>query len=663
MSDQQPDRYDEASFAAKPPPAAGPQAPRTLAEAIIASAPCFIYVFDLLNNCNVFASEGLRDILGISPDELHAMGAAAVELIHPDDYPVVVQSVDRLRANPTEIRHELEYRLRHNDGNWRWVSDQVQVFRQEADGTVSQILGTAIDITRRKQAEVGLAEREAQFRLLAERSTDMISRHSPDGIYLYVSPACRRLLGYAPEELLGHSAYLFFHPDDVPYIADMYSDQVAAQRDNVLTYRIRHCDGHYVWVETHSWTVCDAQGRVVEIQCSSRDITRRKELEEQLAQAQKLESVGRLAGGVAHDFNNLLVVIIGATELIEPMIEPQHPIMQDLHQIRNAAERAAELTRRLLAFARRQSHQPQVIDVNRLVQEMSTLLDRLIGDGCRIQLKLTAQPALILADQSQIEQVLVNLIVNARDAMPRGGLISIITGNRHIDGEASRQNGGQLQAGHYVCVQVHDTGQGMSADVLARAFEPFFTTKGPGQGTGLGLAMCYGIIQQHQGTISLSSRPGHGTTVQILLPLVIQRHTMLPLAGVLPQRLHGSESSESIVIAEGSAEVRSMMTRILHAYGYAIQAAASGRELLALLDQQPDLQAQLLLVDLNLPGMTGQELAGEVRRRHPTIKVLYVSGYLGLTEAEGNPAENILYKPFTPRVLLQAVRDLLETNT
>ncbi len=661
MSDQQPDRYDEAPLTEGQWQTAGSQASQSLAESIIASAPYFIYVFDLRTNRNVFASEGLRDVLGFTPGELQAMGGASINLIHPEDYPAVEQSVNRLRANPAEIAHELEYRLRHQDGNWRWVSDQARAFRQEADGTVSQIMGTAIDITRRKQSEAALAEREAQFRLLAERSTDMISRHKPDGIYLYVSPACRRLLGYAPEELLGRSAYAFFHPDDVPYIADSHSEQVAAQRDNIVTYRIRHRDGHYLWFETQSWTISDQQGQVIEIQCSSRDITRRKELEEQLAQAQKLESVGRLAGGVAHDFNNLLVVIIGATELIEPLVDAQHPMLQDLHQIRDAAERASDLTRRLLAFARRQSHhQPQVIDVNRLVQEMSGLLKRLIGEACHIQLELAAQPSLIRADRSQIEQVLVNLIVNARDAMPQGGLIRVSTGNEHLDSEAIRLSHGQLQPGPYVCLQVHDNGQGMNADVLARAFEPFFTTRDPGQGTGLGLAMCYGIIQQHQGSISLSSQPGQGTTVQILLPLALQRNMVMPAGVALPQRLHGSEC---IAIAEGSEEVRCMMTRILQAYGYTIQAASSGQELLSLLEKQPDFQTQVLLADLILPGMHGQELARELRRRYPLLKVLYISGYLELTEAEFDSNERILYKPFTPRVLLQAVRDLLETSS
>jgi PAS domain S-box-containing protein len=657
---EQPDRYDEASLIEKQQDQAGLQASRTMAESIIASAPYFIYVFDLPTNRNVFASEGLRDVLGISPDELQAMGDASTDLIHPDDYASVVESVNRLRANPSEVMHELEYRLRHKDGSWRWVSDQARAFHQEADGTVSQILGTAIDITRRKQTETALAEREAQFRLLAERSTDMISCHSPDGTYLYVSPACRRLLGYEPQELLGQSAYAFFHPHDVPTIADGHSTQVAAHRDNVVTYRIRHRDGHYIWFETQSWTIEDEQGQVSEIQCSSRDITRRKELEEQLVQSQKLESVGRLAGGIAHDFNNLLVVIIGATELIEPMIEPQNPIREDLHQIRDAAERASELTRRLLTFARRQQHQPQVIDMNLLVQELNSLLKRLIGDNCRMQLKLDADPARILADQSQIEQVLVNLIVNARDAMPQGGLIGIYTSNEYLDDTSGRPDGSQLPAGDYVQLYVQDTGQGMSEEVLAHAFEPFYTTKASDQGTGLGLAVCYGIIQQHQGIISLHSRPGAGTGVRILLPAALPPNPGDPAIVALPRRLYGSES---IIIAEGSKEVRSLVARILSAYGYAVQVAASGPELLAMLDQQPDIQAQLLLTDLALPGMSGQELAHTLRQRQPAIKTLYISGYLGLSETEFHPNERMLYKPFTPRVLLQAVRDLLETTT
>jgi nitrogen-specific signal transduction histidine kinase len=382
------------------------------------------------------------------------------------------------------------------------------------------------------------------------------------------------------------------------------------------------------------------------------DITAQRALEEQFRQAQKMEAVGQLAGGVAHDFNNLLTAILGSADLLLMDLPQEDPRREDLTAIRDAGERAATLTRQLLAFSRRQVLQPRVIGLNQVVAGIGKLLPRIIGED--IQLDLTLAPDLwsVSADPGQIEQVILNLAVNARDAMPDGGRLTIATTNSVLDAVFAARNP-MVQPGSYVRLSVTDTGQGMDEETLARVFEPFFTTKGPGKGTGLGLATVYGIVKQSGGYIFVRSRPAEGATFDVYLPAVPQSaddHA----AGPPPAR--AGQGSETILLAEDDAAVRSLARRALEQYGYRVLEAVNGREAVDLMRSHRD-EIDLLLTDIVMPEMGGRRSAEHILQTRPDLKVLYMSGYAGPDQPDGRA---MVQKPFTPESLARKVREVLD---
>lgn len=391
-----------------------------------------------------------------------------------------------------------------------------------------------------------------------------------------------------------------------------------------------------------------------------RDITERKRLEGDLRHAQKLEAIGKLAGGVAHDFNNLLVAIIGHSDLLQERLEHEPELLEHVEQIRNAGEHAAALTRQLLAFGRKQALQPEVLDLNNVVDELSRLLDRLLGERIRLVASLAARPMVVKVDPDQLRQVLLNLCSNARDAMrDEGGTLTLET--RRVERRFPVAIGlhEELAPGHYVQLIVEDTGTGMDAETLARAFDPFFTTKVPGEGTGLGLATVYGIVKQSGGAVSLTSKVGRGTRVEILLPL--DRGAPRPRRASRPQeRARGG--SEVVLVVEDDLRVADLVRRALRKGGYDVLYALDAEQALMLLEERgtpPD----VLLADVLMPGMNGSELAERVVARFPTVRVLLMSGYtneqLARAGAPGTHAA-LLQKPFSAEGLLSRVRSLLD---
>jgi PAS domain S-box-containing protein len=366
----------------------------------------------------------------------------------------------------------------------------------------------------RERAEEALRESESRYRLITEHANDLISLLDQQGVFLYLSPSVQHLLDYQPADLLGTLVFDLIHPEDLDQVRERWA-QLDVRRRAQMIYRIRHRNGEWRWF--------DAQGSLTEREAGyyavlvSRDITERRVLEAQLFQAQKLEAIGQLAGSLAHDFNNMLVVISGCAELATAELEPDNPARHELSEILRAATRATGLTRQLLTFARRQFSAPEPLQLNDLIAELDRMLRRLFRENISLVSSLAPDLWTIWADRGQIEQVLVNLTVNARDAMPNGGHLAITTANVAIDGMAGDSNLG-LAPGSYVLLSLADSGVGMTEEVQRHAFEPFFTTKAPGQGTGLGLATCYGIVRQHGGSIHLSSQSGQGTTVSVYLP-------------------------------------------------------------------------------------------------------------------------------------------------
>ena len=518
--------------------------------------------------------------------------------------------------------------------------------------------GGALD---RLRVEKALRGSEVRYRRLFESAKDgILILDAKTGMILDVNPFLTQLLGFTREALLGKRVW------ELGFLQDLVANEAKfaeLQRKEYVRYDnlpLETSDGRRIEVEFFSnvYTVNDQQV----IQCDIRDISERKALEEQLRQAQKMEAVGQLAGGVAHDFNNLLAVIRGNAELLlmeELQVPPEG--RECMQHVVEASERAANLTRQLLAFSRKQILQPQALVLNEIIANLTKMLKRIIGENINLQCQYAAALAHVQADPGMMEQVLLNLVVNARDAMPAGGQLRVATSQLRLD-EAHARAYPEARAGDFVCLSVSDTGSGIAPEVLPRIFEPFFTTKEVGKGTGLGLVIVYGIVKQHQGWIEVSSRVGAGTTFKVFLPAISAPASSAAVAEAAVDLPGGAET---ILLVEDESAVRVITRRVLVSQGYRIREAANAREALAVWRSHAA-HIDLLLTDMMMPGqMTGRDLAEELRKLKPDLKVIFMSGYS--TEVVGNLTDYIqrtgslfLQKPVAVRTLLETVRKFLD---
>jgi PAS domain S-box-containing protein len=517
-------------------------------------------------------------------------------------------------------------------------------------------------------AESALRISERRFRALVEESWDAIALFAGDGTILYGSPATTRLLGYELTEFVGRNAMELIYPDDRAGVLVRLQEVMAAPRARVhVAARVLHKNGTWRYLEGVFTNLLDdpSVGAIVN---NYRDVTDRRILEEQVILSQKMEAIGRLAGGVAHDFNNILTAIGGYTDLLLADLPAGDHRRHDVEEIYQAAQRAAGLTHQLLAFSRRQVLQPKVINLNALVPDIEKMLRRLIGEDILLATVLHPHLGNVRADPGQLEQVIVNLAVNARDAMPDGGRLTIETRNDELD-EAYATDHPSVKPGRYVMLAVTDTGVGMDEETKARIFEPFFTTKVRGKGTGLGLATVYGIVQQTGGHIWPYSEPGRGTAMRVYLPRVddpadpIEHPGDVAPGDVAPGAVGGTET---ILVVEDEAPVRAVTRQLLERNGYTVMEAADGPAALALVDGEGGgRHIDLLLTDVIMPGMSGRELANKLRALRPNLRVLFMSGYTddavvrhGMLE----PGLAYLEKPFRPPTLLQKVRGVLQNQ-
>jgi two-component system, cell cycle sensor histidine kinase and response regulator CckA len=515
----------------------------------------------------------------------------------------------------------------------------------------------ARDISADKQAQAALLASQELYRLITEHTSDLISLLDDAGRYIYASPSYQALLGYDPEALLGITAMDLLHPDDRPTLISKWR-QLLAQADGSIqaSCRIRDVHGQWYWIES-SGSASERQGRRVFV-IVSRDITERRRLEAQFLQSQKMESVGRLAGGIAHDFNNLLTAITGYTDLAMDSLPNHHPAYSDLQEIQRAADRAAGLTNQLLSFARKRVIASSIFSLNDLVRDMEGLLRRLIGEEHVVVIQLDTLLGPVRADPSQIEQVLINLVVNACDAMPSGGTLTITTSDAQLDADYARQHAGAA-AGRYALVSVSDTGTGIPPEVQPHIFEPFYTTKERSKGTGLGLATCYGIIKQHGGYIWFSSKVGQGTTFSVYLPRADGPTELLPHRSEPAQLPRGDET---VLLVEDEATLRMLTARILRDLGYRVLEASQGAQAIELVQEQTQ-PLHLLLTDIVMPGMRGNLLAEHLIDLLPNLKVLFMSGYMGSAlEVQDLPGARaaFLQKPFSPDLLARKLREVLD---
>jgi PAS domain S-box-containing protein len=536
-----------------------------------------------------------------------------------------------------------------------------EVFLISAAGTLvvtCSFLRLVLTQHRQQQTFEQLKNSELRYRSLFERNLAGVFCTAPDGTYLDCNEAYAHILGYASrDEVLSSNALeLYANPSE-------RTDRMARiRREKTFTnleVRLRRKDGNFVWVLQNSTLMQDAhlnefiEGTII-------DITERKRLEEQLRQSQKMEAVGQLAGGVAHDFNNLLTVIKGYSRMVLDEPWPEEKVRANVGQIDAAAERAASLTRHLLAFSRKQVLQPRVIDLNALLVNLDKMLRRLIGEDVVVETITAPDLGSVKADPGQIEQVIMNLVLNARDAMPRGGKLTLETANVDLDADYARDHDG-VRAGPYVMLAVSDNGIGMSPEIQSRIFEPFFTTKELGRGTGLGLSTAYGIVKQSGGHIWVYSEPGRGTTFKIYLDRVDHPAEIIRQGPPAPP----IRGTETIFLVEDDRQVRDLACSVLTGSGYSVLVAENAPEVAKICEQYGN-TVHLLLTDVVMPGVSGREVAKQVTARWPNTKVLYMSGYTENSIVHHGVLDEgtfFLPKPFTPSVLTNKVREVLDHHS
>jgi two-component system, cell cycle sensor histidine kinase and response regulator CckA len=511
------------------------------------------------------------------------------------------------------------------------------------------------DVADQRRAAEQLRASEEKYRGIFDNAVEGIFQTTPDGRIVTANPSLARMLGYADaQELIGAvvdvSRQLYVDPDRRVEFSRLLEDHGVVSG---FECEIRRKDGTHGWASLSTRVVKDADGRVLFYEGTAEEITERKRLEEQVRQAQKMEAIGQLAGGVAHDFNNLLTVINGFSALAFDELPADRPVRELLREIHNAGERAAVLTRQLLAFSRKQHLQPRATDLNVIVDELGRMLRRLIGDDIELSVVLYPALATVKVDPGQFEQVVMNLAVNARDAMPSGGSLGIRTRNVRI-GHADAQALPDVPPGPYAELSVSDTGHGMTDEVKAHIFEPFFTTKPVGEGTGLGLAVVHGIVRQSGGYIDVTSEPGRGTTFRVLVPVV--EGDAAPTASA-HEKLEMARGWETILLVDDDDGVRLLASTVLRQSGYTVLEARGGEEAMARARDHSG-PIHLLLTDVVMPKISGRQLARQLAAERPRIKTLYVSGY----EAEAArqlSGEGYLAKPFGPSALTSMVRDVL----
>lgn len=576
--------------------------------------------------------------------------------VHPDEQESSARAWKKVCAGRTPFQGE--HRIRRYDGEYRQLS--VRAFPiLEPDGTVREWVGAHTDVTDQKQAQADLLLRERAIRA-ATQGLLITDPSQPDNVIVYVSPGFERITGYRADEALGRNCRFLQGKDtDRTAVEQLRAALRTGQPCTIELLNYRK-DGSTFWNELSISPVRDAADKLTHWVGVQTDVTARRHLEDQFRQVQKMEAVGQLAGGVAHDFNNLLTIINGYSDMLLHTLPEGDANRELITEIHRAGERSAGLTRQLLAFSRQQVLAPRTLDLNAVVVDTDKMLRRLIGED--VQLASTLDPSLgaVRADPGQVEQVLMNLAVNARDAMPRGGHLTIETRNVELD-EGYARHQPDAQAGAHVLLAMTDTGSGIPPEVLARVFEPFYTTKGPGKGTGLGLSTVYGIIKQSGGHVTVYSELGIGTTFRIYLPRVDKVVDGSRARFELPTIPTGTET---VLLVEDDDGVRSLTRHMLTNFGYTVLAAANGDEAerVASTHNGP---IHLLITDVVMPGAGGRIVAERLAARHPGVRVLFVSGYTDDAVVRHGILEekiHFLPKPFSPNALGAKIREVLDAD-
>jgi two-component system cell cycle sensor histidine kinase/response regulator CckA len=592
---------------------------------------------------------GAERMLGFSRSEI--IGKPIATVTHPGHRDEALENQARLKRGDSVVRRE-SMRVR-KDGKTIHVALTVSPIKDQ-EGRITGSSAILRDITGRKLMEDAVQRSEASFRSFVENAPYGILRTTLDGRIMQANPALVAMLGYASEqEVLGLG------------MADVYRDPAereaatawCSRQDSVQGVEVewKRKDGRPFTIRCAAHVVKDRDGNLEYLEGFVEDISDRRAMELQLRQGQKMEAIGRLAGGIAHDFNNLLGVIIGYSDLLSEQVGASGPLHNPVEQIKKAGDRASALTRQLLAFSRQQVLETKVLNLNTIVVEMAKMLPRLLGEDIELQTSLEPTLGQVKADQGQIEQVIMNLAVNARDAMPGGGKLLIQTRKTYLDEEYALRHPPTIP-GEYVILEVSDTGSGMDAQTQAHIFEPFFTTKEQGRGTGLGLATVYGFVKQSGGYVWVHSEPGVGSTFTIYLPLARETVPTSHASDVVTALARGAET---VLLVEDEESLRTLTRNLLEDSGYTVLEASCGSEAVSLARQHRG-PIHLLLTDMVMPGMNGHAVAENLALLRPEIKIVYMSGYTGFNNGSLGDLEAIVIpKPFTRRVLLHKLREVL----
>jgi len=536
---------------------------------------------------------------------------------------------------------------------------------RDESGSIAYLTALLRDVTAQSRLENALRQNERLLQHISDALPAVLYIYDMEsGSLRYVSRESLAILGRLPGELTGGEMMLeqLLYPDDLPHVRQEM-ERLKHAREGAMVEaecRARHRTGEWKWLMLRT-IVFDRfpDGSARQLLGVAIDVTESRRLREQLSQSSKMEGLGRLAGGVAHDFNNLLTIIQSYTEMAQESLPEEHPVQAYLQHILHASEQASNLTIQMLTFARRRIISPKVVNVNDLVREAEALLQRVLPENVRLVTTLEPDLWQVYADPTQVEQVILNLALNARDAMPEGGALTIETANMTLDDSYTSRHI-EVRTGEYVLLAVSDTGIGMDEHTLARVFEPFFTTKDVGKGTGLGLATCYGIVRQAGGHIWVYSEPGKGTTFKVYLPRTHEASVSSSGHAVQKKAVGGAET---ILVVEDNDDVRRVAVAVLEMHGYRVLQAGNGEEALALMDNLTE-KVHLLLTDVVMPGMSGPTLALQLRERYPHLKVLYTSGYTeNVIVHHGVLNEGIAFlsKPYRPADLTQRVREVLDS--
>ncbi len=599
-------------------------------------------------------SDEIYRIFGVEPQEFGATYEAFIGYVHPDDRGVVTEAVGDALERKTG--YSVSHRIVLKDGSVKTVHEQGEVIFSE-DGTPLRMSGTVQDITEQVRLQANLKESEERYRTLFEDSRDVVFIATPDGRIIDINPAGLSLFGYETRDDFKSLNAGQFYSD--PAERDFFRRSIESNgfvKD--LELKLKRKDGERLVVSMTATAVRDKQGNITAFRGIVRDMTNYKKLEQQLLHSQKMEAIGQLTGGIAHDFNNILTGIIGYSSVLLMRDGYEQADMDYIRHIQGLAERAAKLTQGLLAFSRKQVVNLAPTDLNDIIRGIEHLITKIVREDIEFRVDLSHGSLVVMADSGQIEQVIINLIANAKDAMPSGGRMTISTALTRFDEEAAAACSGLKGPGAYACLSVSDTGIGMDEETKGRIFEPFFTTKEVGKGTGLGLSIVYGIMSGHRGAINVYSEPGVGTTFKAYLPIAVgpAKKTDALLAGPPPS------GTETILVAEDDDDVAGVMRTILEGAGYSVITAFDGLDAVKRFKESMD-SVQLVIMDVIMPRKNGKETYDEIRGIAPGTRVIFTSGYTediinnGVIFDEGL---DFISKPLNSGALLRKVREVLD---